>query len=104
MSDEKLRLALEALDKLSPQLNTMARKLNEQAANPSKVKDGDVPSQGAAWRLVIQALPGLQRAFAGRCTNVADLSIQTRNGFGDTEDHVTQLIQSVTGLSRGGHG
>ncbi|WP_457226645.1 hypothetical protein [Mycobacteroides abscessus] len=104
MSDDKLRLALEALDKLSPELNTMAKKLNEQAANPAKVKDGDVPSQVAARRLVTQALPGLQRAFAGRCSNVADLSVQTRNGFGDTEDHVTQLIQSVTGLSRGGNG
>ncbi|PVA77651.1 hypothetical protein [Mycobacteroides abscessus] len=104
MSDDKLRLALEALDKLSPELNTMADKLNKAASSPAEVKDGDAPSLVAARRLATQALPGLQRAFAGRCSNVADLSVQTRNGFGDTEDHVTQLIQSVTGLSRGGNG
>ncbi|MUM19907.1 hypothetical protein FZI91_04370 [Mycobacterium sp. CBMA271] len=104
MSDDKLKVALEALDKLSPELQGMAKQLNGQAASPAKVKDGDVPSQVAARRLVMQALPGLQRAFAGRCSNVADLSVQTKNGFGDTEEHVTQLIQSVTGLSRGGDG
>ncbi len=101
MSDDKLRLTLEALDKLSPELHGMATKLDGQAANPAKVEAGDAPSLVAARRLVTQALPGLQRAFAGRCSNVADLSAQTKNGFGDTEDHVTQLIKSVTGLSQG---
>lgn len=101
MSDDKLKLDLEALDKLSPTLKDIAKRVNAKADNPAKIEAGEAPSLVAIRELVTQAIPGLQRAFAARCTNVADLSVQTRNGFGDTEEHVTRLIASVTGLSRG---
>ncbi|CPT93929.1 Hypothetical protein ERS075552_00636 [Mycobacteroides abscessus] len=102
MSDDKLKLDLEALDKLSPELSDIAKRVNAKAASPAKIEAGEAPSLVAVRELVTQAIPGLQRAFAGRCSNVADLSVQTKNGFGDTEEHVTRLIASVTGLSRGG--
>ncbi|WP_255794692.1 hypothetical protein [Mycobacteroides abscessus] len=102
MSDDKLKLDLEALDKLSPELNTLATNLTKKADNPPKVEAGDTPTMAAVRRLATQAMPSVQRAFAGRCANVADLSVQTRHGFGDTEEHVRQLIESVAGLSRGG--
>ncbi|SKR81387.1 hypothetical protein [Mycobacteroides abscessus] len=101
MSDDKLKLDLEALDKLSPELGDIAKRMNAKAASPAKIAAGGAPSLVAVRELVTQAIPGLQRAFAGRCSNVADLSVQTKNGFGDTEEHVTRLIASVTGLSRG---
>lgn len=101
MSDDKLKLDLEALGKLSPELSDIAKRVNAKASSPAKIEAGEAPSLVAVRELVTQAIPGLQRAFAGRCANVADLSVQTRNGFGDTEEHVTQLIASVSGLSRG---
>lgn len=100
MSDENLKVDLEALGKLSPELDTLGKKLYGKAANPPKVEAGDAPSLVAVRELLTQAIPGLQRAFAGRCTNVADWSVQAKNGFGDTEEHVTQLIRSTGGLSR----
>ncbi|OHU29123.1 hypothetical protein [Mycobacteroides chelonae] len=97
-----MKLDLEALDKLSPELKKIATDLTKKADNPPKVEAGDTPTMEAVRRLATRAMPGVQRAFAGRCSNLADLSVQTRNGFGDTEEHVTQLIQSVAGLARGG--
>ena len=104
MTDDKLKVDLEALEKLSPELKKLATNLTNKAASPPKVEDGDTPTMEAIRRLATQTMPSVQRAFAGRCANLADLSMQTKNGFGDTEEHVTQLIQSVAGLSRGGRG
>ncbi|WP_193604097.1 hypothetical protein [Mycobacteroides abscessus] len=95
-----MKVDLEALGKLSPELNTLANKLSGKAARPPKVEAGEAPSLVAVRELLSQAIPGLQRAFAGRCTNVADWSVQAKNGFGDTEEHVTQLIKSTGALSR----
>ncbi|SKR18985.1 Uncharacterised protein [Mycobacteroides abscessus subsp. abscessus] len=103
MSDEQLKVDLEALGKLSAELSTLGKKLSGKAANPPKVEAGDAPSLVAVRELLTQAIPGLQRAFAGRCTNVAEWSVQAKNGFGDTEEHVTQLIRSTSGLSRTAH-
>ncbi|WP_078322659.1 hypothetical protein [Mycobacteroides chelonae] len=102
MSDDKLKLDLEALGKLSPELNSLAANLRKRADSPPKVEAGETPTMEAVRRLATQAMPAVQRTFAGRCANVADLSVQTQHGFGDTEEHVRQLIESVAGLSRGG--
>ncbi|SIG37863.1 Uncharacterised protein [Mycobacteroides abscessus subsp. abscessus] len=97
---DQLKVDLEALGKLSPQLHGMSDKLSTAAASPGTVKEGDNPSLVAARKLVQQAIPDLQKAFAGRCSNVADFSVQAKNGFGDTDEHLRQLIQSATGLAR----
>ncbi|DAZ90186.1 Uncharacterised protein [Mycobacteroides abscessus subsp. bolletii] len=103
MSDDKLKVDLDALDKLAPDMSARAKRVYDKAASPAKIAAGEAPSLVAVRELVTQAVPDLQRAFAGRCANVADLSVQTKNGFGDTEEHVTRLIMSVTGLSRTAH-
>lgn len=101
VSDEKLKVDLEALGKLSPELRGYAKKLTDKASNPPKVEAGDTPSMQALQRLAMQVMPDLQRAFAGRCTNVADVSVQAKNGFANTDDDLRKLIESVSGLSRG---
>lgn len=99
---DQLRVDLEALRRLSTDLQEMSAKLVERADNASEIAFEDTPSLKAIRRLVEHALPGVQRAFAGRCANMADVSVQATAGIGDTDAHLRQLIHSVAPLSRGG--
>ncbi|ALR11045.1 hypothetical protein [Mycobacteroides saopaulense] len=91
---------LEALRKLSPELREQAHKLCNRADNPARVEPGDAPSLKAVRRLVTEVIPELQRMFAARCVNMADLSQQAQTRFGDTEEYVRQTILSAASLSR----
>ncbi|ORA29752.1 hypothetical protein BST18_07725 [Mycobacteroides abscessus subsp. bolletii] len=86
--------------KLSPELREQAHKLCNRADNPARVEPGDAPSLTAVRRLVTEVIPELQRMFAARCVNMADLAQQAQTRFGDTEEYVRQTILSAAALSR----
>lgn len=99
MSDDKLKIDLEALGKLSPDLQGLATKLTKAANSHPGGESGRSPATVAIGKLVSKSIPNMQRSLAARLNTVADLSAQTVTQFGDTEEHITQTIRSAAGLA-----
>lgn len=96
---DQLKVDLEALERLSPQLEVLATKLADAARkSSSSVISADSPSAAAAQRLSGQAIPGLQRTVAARLRTVADWSVQARNGFATTEEDICNLFRASSAL------
>lgn len=99
MSDDQLKVDLAALGKLSPQLQGLGAKLAKAASAHPGGESGRSPATVAIGKLVSKSIPNVQRSLAARLNTVADLSAQTVAQFGDTEEHVTQMIRSAAGLA-----
>lgn len=99
MSDDKLKIDLEALGKLSPDLQGLATRLTKAASSHPGGESGRSPATVAISKLVSKSIPNMQRSLAARLNTVADLSAQTVTQFGDTEEHITQTIRSAAGLA-----
>lgn len=95
---EELKVDLEALGRLSPQLTDLAAKVSEAAGKARSAPSGDSPSAKAAQTVAGQVLPGVQKMVATRISNVADVVEQTRTQFGDTEEHIQASLASVGNL------
>jgi len=96
---EQLEVDLDALGKLSPELQGLATKLTTAANSHSGVESGGSPATTAIRALVEKSIPGVQRTLAARLNTVADLSQQAKTQFGDTEAHIQQTIRSAAGLA-----
>ncbi|MDO3068472.1 hypothetical protein P5W11_09635 [Mycobacteroides abscessus subsp. bolletii] len=96
---EQLEVDLDALGKLSPQLEGFAAKLTKAAESHPGGESGASPSTVAIRALVEKSIPGLQRTLAARLNTVADLTQQAKTQFGDTEEHIQQTIKSAAGLA-----
>lgn len=99
MTDHDLRVDLDALGRLKPQLDQLAGEVKEgvpgEIPAAGVVDAGAVPSLAAAQEMTTRTLPVVKSAVAGRLMKVGELIDHARSGFVTADG---QLLSAVNKL------
>jgi hypothetical protein len=99
VTDHDLRVDLDALGRLKPQLDQLAGEVKEGVAGEipagGAIDAGAVPSLAAAQEMSTRTLPVVKSAVAGRLMKVGELIDHARSGFVTADG---QLLAAVNKL------
>lgn len=96
---DALKLDLEALGRLRPQIESLVDKINSETPAPSASTGAD-PALAALHDLTGRTLPNVQKIVTGFMGNFAEVEEAGRRGFIATEEHGAALFRVMPDLHR----
>ncbi|WP_100523975.1 hypothetical protein [Mycobacteroides abscessus] len=100
---DRLKVDLEALGRLCPQVKELAQAIQGDAASSAgSASGGTDPALAAIASLTSRTLPNTEKIVAGWMNVFAEVCEAGRQGFIANEEHGVALMKSVPTLGRAG--